>query len=76
MSAGDSESLVTLVVHVYSKLRLQINKVRIKAGKLWLHNYLPVIAAVFPANTGYVALIHCRSCCVMLFMCTVREEKL
>jgi hypothetical protein len=35
-----------------------------------------VIAAVFPANTGYVALMHCRSCCVMFFMCTVREEKL
>ena len=67
-SAGDSESLVTLEVHVYSKLSLQINKVRIKACKPWLHTYLPVTAAVFPANTGYVALIHCRHCCVM-FLC-------
>jgi hypothetical protein len=66
-SAGDSESLATLVVLVYSTLNLQINKVRIKACKPWLHTYLPVIAAVFPANTGYVALIHCRRCCAMIF---------
>jgi hypothetical protein len=65
---GDSESLVTLVFHVYSTLSLQINKVRIKACKQWLHTYLPVIAPVFPANAGYVAVINCRSCCIM-FLC-------
>jgi hypothetical protein len=67
---------VTLVVHVYSTLSLQINKVWIKACKPWLPTYLPMIATVFPVNTGYLALIYCRSCFIMFFMCKVQEEKL
>jgi hypothetical protein len=74
-SAGDSESLVTLIVHVYSTLSLQINKVMIKSCKPWLHTYFPVMVAMFPGNTGYVPLIHCRGGCVMFFMCTVWEVK-